>query len=76
MMPADKALRWAEVLDAYRVWPRGLITMYGLVAVKVTYWFMTLPDPNVAQSAFVSTVWGASAAWFGLYVNTGRNWKE
>ena len=70
----DNALRWAEVIDAYRIWPRGLITLYGLVAAQVTWWFMTLPDPNMAQAALVSTVWGASAGWFGLYVNTGRKW--
>ena len=75
-MPDKAALRWAEVIDAYRVWPRALITLYGVVAFRVTIWFMGLDDPNAAQSAFVSTIWGASAAWFGLYVNTGRRWKE
>ena len=29
---------------------------------------MTLPEPTNAQSAFVSVVVGAGAAWFGLYV--------
>ena len=29
---------------------------------------MQLPDPTNAQSAFVSVVVGAGAAWFGLYV--------
>jgi hypothetical protein len=29
---------------------------------------MTLPDPTNAQSAFVSVIVGAGAAWFGLYV--------
>lgn len=75
-MTDKAALRWAEVIDAYRVWPRGLITLYGAMAFQVTIWFMGLDDPNTAQSAFVSTIWGASAAWFGLYVNTGRRWKE
>jgi len=72
----DRALRWAEVIDAYRVWPRGLITLYGYVAIRVTLWFTGLDDPNAAQSAFVSTIWGASAAWFGLYVNSGRTWAK
>jgi len=70
------ALRWAEVMDAYRVWPRALIALYGLMAFQVTQWFMALADPNVAQSALVSTVWGASAAWFGLYVRSGRDWNR
>ena len=29
---------------------------------------MQLPEPTNAQSAFVSVVVGAGAAWFGLYV--------
>ena len=29
---------------------------------------MQLPDPTNAQSAFVSVIVGAGAAWFGLYV--------
>lgn len=74
-MPDRAALRWAEVVDAYRIWPRGLITVYGILAMQVTYWFMNLSEPNMAQAAFVSTVWGASAGWFGLYVNSGRKWQ-
>jgi hypothetical protein len=34
-------------------------------------WFMALPEPNNAQSALVSVVVGAGAAWFGLYTGTG-----
>ncbi len=33
---------------------------------------MQLPDPTNAQSAFVSVVVGAGAAWFGLYVGGTR----
>jgi len=35
-------------------------------------WFMTLPDPTNAQSAFVSVIVGAGAAWFGLYVGNKK----
>ena len=34
-----------------------------------------LPDPTNAQSAFVSVVVGAGAAWFGLYVGGTRQPK-
>ena len=34
-------------------------------------WFMTLPNPTNAQSAFVSVIVGAGAAWFGLYCGSG-----
>jgi len=34
---------------------------------------MALPEPNNAQSAFLATMIGAGAAWFGLYVNGGKS---
>ena len=61
----------AQAIDKWRVWPRMLITLYGVMFYKVTDWFMSLPDPTNAQSAFVSVVVGAGAAWFGLYCGSG-----
>lgn len=60
-----------EQLDAWRVVPRILVLMYGIMVWQICTWYMALPDPSGAQSAFVSTVVGASAGWFGLYVNSG-----
>src|SRR5210317_640671 len=53
----------AEGFDKWRVFPRLLITLYGYAFYKTTEWFMTLPDPTNAQSAFVSVIVGAGAAW-------------
>ncbi len=61
-----------ENLDKWRIWPRLLITLYGLAFFRVTEWFMQLEDPTNAQSAFVSVLVGAGAAWFGLYCGTGK----
>jgi len=58
----------AEGFDKWRVFPRLLITLYGIAFYRTKEWFMTLPDPTNAQSAFVSVIVGAGAAWFGLYV--------
>lgn len=66
----------AQQFDEWRVIPRILIFAYGAFAFYVGDWFMGLETPNAAQSAFVSTVWGASAGWFGLYVKTGRKSAE
>ena len=38
---------------------------------NATQWFMMLDSPTNAQAGFVSTIVGAGAAWFGLYVNSG-----
>tara|TARA_Y100000992_G_C21192181_1_gene456122 strand:+ start:523 stop:774 length:252 start_codon:yes stop_codon:yes gene_type:complete len=62
----------ASNFDSWRVFPRLLITLYGFAFYRTTEWFMTLPDPTNAQSAFVSVIVGAGAAWFGLYVGSGK----
>ena len=61
-----------ERLSAWRIFPRLLITLYGVAFWRTTEWFMQLPDPTNAQSAFVSVIVGAGAAWFGLYVGGTR----
>ena len=66
----------AQAIDKWRIWPRLLITLYGVMFYKTTDWFMSLPDPTNAQSAFVSVIVGAGAAWFGLYVGSGGTDKE
>lgn len=62
----------AEQLDNWRVVPRILVTLYGISVWRITEWFMSLPEPTTIQGAFVATVVGAAAAWFGLYVNSGK----
>ena len=62
----------AEGFDKWRGFPRLLISLYGLMFYKSAMWFMTLPDPTSAQSAFVSVIVGAGAAWFGLYVGNKK----
>ena len=61
-----------EQFDKWRVFPRFLITLYGVAFWRTTEWFMQLSDPTNAQSAFVSVVVGAGAAWFGLYVGGSK----
>ena len=60
-------------IDRWRIVPRLFICLYGLAFFRATEWFMGLTEPTSAQSAFVSVIVGAGAAWFGLYVNSGRN---
>lgn len=58
-------------IDKLRIFPRAFITVYIYVFYTVVEWFMTIPEPNMAQAGLVSVVTGAGAAWFGLYVNSG-----
>lgn len=62
---------WPATIDRWRVIPRALMVTYMWLLNEATQWFMALPDPNGAQSAFIAAVWGAGAVWFGAYVNSG-----
>ena len=59
-----------EWLDRWRIWPRMIITLYGVAFYETTTWFMQLSDPTNAQSAFVSVIVGAGAGFFGIYTNS------
>ena len=61
----------SEQVDRWRIVPRLFICLYGLAFFRATEWFMALPDPTNSQSAFISVIVGAGAAWFGLYVSSG-----
>jgi len=59
--------------DRLRLFPRAFISVYIYLLYDVTEWFMLLEDPNMAQAGLVSVIVGAGAAWFGLYVNSGKS---
>jgi hypothetical protein len=62
--------------DRLRIFPRAFISIYIYMFYNVVEWFMTIPEPNMAQAGLVSVVTGAGAAWFGLYVNSGSGNSE
>ena len=66
----------AHTLDQLRIIPRSLMAFYIWLTYSTSQWFFALQDPNAAQAAFSSAVIGAGAAWFGLYVNSGKTRGE
>ena len=56
------------IMDKFRLIPRLIMIAYIYAFYTATTWFMQLPDPTNAQAAFISTIVGAGAAFFGLYV--------
>ena len=58
----------AGLLDKFRVIPRLVMLAYIYAFYSSVTWFMQLPDPTNAQAMFISTIVGAGAAFFGLYV--------
>ena len=67
----ESLLEFADVLDAYRLFPRAFIGVYLYLLIETVQWFMTIPEPNASQAGLISVVVGAGAAWFGLYTSTG-----
>ena len=67
----ESLLQFADVIDAYRLFPRAFIGTYLYLLIQTTQWFMSLPEPNASQAGLISVVVGAGAAWFGLYTSTG-----
>ena len=55
-------------MDRFRMIPRLIMLAYIYAFYSATVWFMALSDPTNAQAAFISTIVGAGAAFFGLYV--------
>jgi len=62
----------SSAVDKWRIVPRLLMILYGIAFYKCIIWFMAIPEPSIAQAGFVSTIVGAGAAWFGLYVGSGN----
>ena len=58
----------AGMLDKFRLIPRLIMLAYIFAFYSSTVWFMALSNPTNAQAAFISTIVGAGAAFFGLYV--------
>ena len=58
----------AGLIDKFRFIPRLVMLAYIFAFYKSVTWFMGLTDPTNAQAMFISTIVGAGAAFFGLYV--------
>ena len=58
----------AGIMDKFRLIPRLIMLAYIYAFYQSVTWFMQLPDPTNAQAMFISTIVGAGAAFFGLYV--------
>ena len=68
----DEAPTWynktAGIMDKFRIIPRLVMLAYIFAFYTSVKWFMGLEDPTNAQAMFISTIVGAGAAFFGLYV--------
>lgn len=61
----------AEILDAWRVFPRAYMVVYIYILWDVHTWYKLNADyPDV----YVNVVWGAIGVMTGFYVQSGRKW--
>lgn len=45
----QKAMMWAEIADAWRVVPRTLITLYGILVLSLYSWYRTLETIELVE---------------------------
>ena len=56
------------VVDDWKIVPRLMMMAVTVLTYKAVLWFMTLPDPTVAQSGLVSVCMGALTGCFGIWM--------
>lgn len=59
-------------VNNWRLVPRLALIFYFFACYRIAEWFMTLGDPSTQQTSFATGIWGAAAAWFAFYVNSGK----
>jgi len=74
--PYKNVIHLARAFDAWRPFPRLFITVYIYLVYEVVRWAMFQDVLTLEQSGLVSVVVGAGAAWFGLYVGSGKGPNE
>ena len=59
----------ASMIDPLKILPRLMMLAVTVLTYQAVHWFMTLPDPSVAQSGLVSICMGALTGCFGIWMN-------
>ena len=66
----------AELVDAFRMWPRMFMVTYLAGIGHIVIWATKLPDISSQQAAFISVVAGTFPLVLNFYMNTGRKWQK
>ena len=65
----------AEVLDAYRIFPRTFVMAYGGLAFVMHQWYTAIDYPTTEQTAYATSIIGLCVPLVGWYMGTGRKWQ-
>jgi len=69
-------LDMAEVMDAWRIFPRLILIAYGFMCGHLAVWYEALKVPTSEQSAFAGAIIAMATPLAGLYFNSGRDWTK
>ena len=58
----------ARYIDDLKIIPRLMMLAVTILTYQAVHWFMSLPDPSVAQSGLVSVCMGALTGCFGIWM--------
>ena len=58
----------AKYIDSLKILPRLMMLAVTVLTYQAVHWFMSLPDPSVAQSGLVSVCMGALTGCFGIWM--------
>lgn len=77
-------LDWAEIFDAWRIFPRGVLAAVVKMTVSTcttaVYWYIHLPDGHrsgadaAIVTGIVTVMTALLGATFGFYIQNGRRW--
>ena len=66
----------AEVIDAFRFFPRNILAAYGWFIYTTSNWYMHLPiaERTTDTTAFITAIFGMATYLCDVYIKSGRNW--
>lgn len=70
-----RALDLAELIDAWRFFPRVVLTAYGYLCWHTHGWYTAIKVPTTEQTAFATAIIGLAVPLTAFYMQTGRAWK-
>ena len=71
-----RLLDFAEVTDAWRIFPRIILAAYAWLCWDLSRWFMSLKAPQSEQMAFVTVIIGLAVPLVSFYLHSGRTWSK
>ena len=75
-MNKQQKLDLAELIDAYRVFPRLFIAAYIVLVLYSGWWIFSLPVIETVHTGLVLGILAVGAAWFNSYVKSGRDYGD